>query len=226
MTAPNLPCAHPDAAVIPGRLVDLERVEPARHAPGLWSSIGQDRTLWSLIPPGPFADTDDFKAWLTDRANRADTALYAIVDKTNGQAAGLFFLLGINPAMGTVEMGLVYGPALARRTAGTEAFYLLARYVLETLGYRRMEWRCAPEHTASCRAAERFGFTAEGLLRQTMWVKDRSWDTRLYAMLDHEWPMIAARLEDWLSPDNFLPDGRQITTLNPACSLGSGHPTA
>ncbi len=214
MIALTLPCAHPDAAIIPGTLVDLERADPARHAEGLWSSIGQDAALWSLIPPGPFADLQGFTAWLTDRANRADAALYVIVDKVSGQAAGLFFLLSVNPPMGTVEMGLVYGPVLARRTAGTEAFFLLARYMLDTLKYRRMEWRCAPEHTASRRAAIRFGFTEEGLLRQTMWVKDRSWDTQLYAMLDHEWPAIAARLTVWLSPDNFTPDGRQIKPLN------------
>jgi RimJ/RimL family protein N-acetyltransferase len=214
MTPPALPCAHPDAALIPGRLVDLERVDPARHADGLWSSIGQDPALWSLIPPGPFADREGFAVWLTDRANRADAALYAILDKTDGRAAGLFFLLNVNVATGVVEMGLVYGPALARRTAGTEAFFLLARYVLDTLGYRRMEWRCAPEHTASRRAATRFGFMAEGLLRQTMWVKDRSWDTQLYAMLDRDWPAIAARLTAWLSPDNFSPDGRQTRPLS------------
>jgi RimJ/RimL family protein N-acetyltransferase len=222
MIQPALPCTYPDAALLPGGLVDLERVEPARHAAGLWLSIGQDPTLWSLIPPGPFADAGSFNAWLADRAHRTDAALYAIVEKATGQPAGLFFLPNVNPAMGVVEMGLVYGPALARRTAGTEAFFLLARYILDTLGYRRMEWRCAPEHTASRRAAVRFGFTEEGLLRQTMWAKDRNWDTQLYAMLDRDWPANAARLNGWLSPDNFMPDGRQITPLispNRPCGL-------
>jgi RimJ/RimL family protein N-acetyltransferase len=214
MNPPALPCAHPNAALIPGRLVDLERVDPARHADALWASIGQNAVLWSLIPPGPFADLEGFNAWLADRANRTDAALYAIIDKVSGQAAGLFFLLSVNPAMGTVEMGLIYGPALSRRTAGTEAFFLLARYVLDTLHYRRMEWRCAPEHTASRRAAVRFGFTEEGLLRQTMWVKDRSWDTQLYAMLDRDWPRVAARLMAWLSPENFTAGGQQIRSLN------------
>lgn len=214
MTQPALPCAYPDAARIPGRLVNLERADPARHAEALWSAIGQDPTLWSLIPPGPFEDIRAFTEWLADRASRTDAALYAIIDRSSRQAAGLFFLLGVNPAMGTVEMGLVYGPALAQRTAGTEAFFLLARYVLDTLRYRRMEWRCAPEHAASRRAAVRYGFTEEGLLRQTLWVKDRSWDTQLYAMLDNEWPRVAARLTAWLSPDNFTLDGRQITPLS------------
>jgi RimJ/RimL family protein N-acetyltransferase len=196
-------------------LVALERADPARHAEELWASIGQDSTLWSLIPPGPFTDVAAFTAWLADRAGRTDAALYTIVDTRAGRTpAGLFFLLNIDAAMGTLEMGLVYGPALTRQTAGTEAFLLLGRYVFETLGYRRMEWRCAPEHAASRRAAARLGFTQEGLLRQTMWVKDRSWDTQLYAMLDHDWPPVAARLAAWLSPENFAADGRQLRPLN------------
>ncbi len=213
-SSPTLPYAVPDAPVRQGRLVDLERLDIARHASGLWQAVGRHAGLWAMIPPGPFADEAAFLEWLTPRAERADVALYAIVDKTGERTvAGLFLLLGINPAMGTVEMGLVYGSALTRKTAGTEAFFLLARYVLGTLRYRRLEWRCGPEHTASRHAAERFGFTLEGVLRQTMWAKGRSWDTAVYALLDHEWPPVAERLEEWLSPDNFGEKGGQRRSL-------------
>ena len=212
-TPPALPCLHPSTLLVPGRLVDLERVDVARHAAGLWTAIGTDPDLWSLIPPGPFADEAAFNDWLVDRAGRADATLYAIVDKASGEPAGLFFLLGVNTAMGVVEMGLVYGPALTRRTAGTEAFFLLARHVLATLSYRRLEWRCGPRHTASRRAAARFGFTEEGTLRQTMWTKDRSWDTVVYSILDREWPDIEKRLEAWLAPENFDAEGRQLRPL-------------
>jgi RimJ/RimL family protein N-acetyltransferase len=212
-TPPALPCLPPGTLLIPGRLVDLERADVARHAAGLWRAIGTDPELWRLIPPGPFADQAAFTEWLTDRAGRTDAALYTIVDKGGGQPAGVFFLLGINVNMGVVEMGLVYGPALARKTAGTEAFFLLARYVLDTLSYRRLEWRCGPGHTASRRAAERFGFTLEGILRQTMWTKGRNWDTVVYSILDHEWPAIEQRLEAWLSPNNFNASGIQVTQL-------------
>ena len=212
-TPPALPCLHPNTLLIPGRLVDLERVDVARHAAGLWTAIGTDPELWSLIPPGPFADEAAFNDWLADRAGRADATLYTIVDKVSGKPAGIFFLLGVNTAMGVVEMGLVYGPALTRQTAGTEAFFLLARYVLDTLSYRRLEWRCGPGHTASRRAAARFGFTEEGTLRQTMWAKDRNWDTVVYSILDREWPDIEKRLEAWLAPENFDADGRQLRPL-------------
>lgn len=212
-TPPALPCLHPSTLTIPGRLVDLERADTARHAAGLWPAIGADPGLWTMIPPGPFADKAAFTDWFADRAGRSDATLYTIVDKASGLPAGLFFLLGIDTAMGVVEMGLVYGPGLTRQTAGTEAFFLLARHVLDTLSYRRLEWRCDPGHAASRRAAERFGFTQEGILRQTMWTKSRSWDTVVYAILDREWPAIEARLETWLAPENFDADGRQIRKL-------------
>jgi RimJ/RimL family protein N-acetyltransferase len=212
-TPPALPCLHPSTLTIPGRLVDLERADVARHAAGLWTAIGTDRELWSLIPPGPFADEAAFTEWFADRAGRAESTLYTIVDRAAAKPAGLFFLLGVDTAMGVVEMGLVYGQSLTRRTAGTEAFFLLARHVLDTLSYRRLEWRCAPDHTASRRAAERFGFTEEGILRQTMWTKGRSWDTVVYAILDREWPQIEKLLEAWLAPENFGVDGKQIRPL-------------
>jgi RimJ/RimL family protein N-acetyltransferase len=212
-TPPALPCLHPSTLLIAGRLVDLERVDVTRHAAGLWRAIGTDPALWRLIPPGPFADEAAFTEWLADRAGRADAALYTIVEKDGGEPAGLFFLLGIDVTMGVVEMGLVYGPALTRQTAGTEAFFLLARHVLDTLSYRRLEWRCDPGHAASRRAAERFGFTFEGILRQTMWAKDRNWDTAVHAILDRDWPAIERRLEAWLSPENFDASGKQVKKL-------------
>jgi RimJ/RimL family protein N-acetyltransferase len=199
--------------LLPGRAIHLERLDPGRHADGLWRVIGADPALWAQIPPGPFDTFPAFHEWLTDRAQRADAALYTIVS-SEGEPVGLFFLLRIDPAMGVLEMGLVYGPELTRKTGGTEAFLLLAGYVFEQLGYRRMEWRCNDDHVASRRAAERFGFTLEGVLRQTMWMKGHSRNTALYAILDREWPDIRNRITAWLAPDNFRPNGTQIRRLN------------
>src|SRR5665213_3516235 len=208
------PRPAPDAAKLEGRFVDLERVVPEKHCSGLWRSIGSDDALWQHIPSGPFADETAFDEWLCDRSTRTGVALFAIIDKKSCEAVGLYFLLKIEPAMGTAEIGLVYGPSLSRTSAGTEAFFLLANYVLGTLGYRRLEWRCSPEHEGSRRAALRYGFTQEGILRQTQWTKDHNWDTVYYSILDSEWPAIAGRFDAWLAPRNFSPDGQQIKALS------------
>jgi RimJ/RimL family protein N-acetyltransferase len=210
---PSLPRPEPDTAILPGRTVELERIQPARHGLDLWRAIGSVDTLWQSVPPGPFADEEAFLTWLGDRSARPDQLLYALVDKRTGTAEGIYLLINIESAMGRIEMGLVLGARLARTTAATEAFYLLGRYVFETLGYRRLEWRCSPENEASMRAAERFGYTLEGILRQNAWIKGRNWDTAVYAIIDSEWPANAARLADWLAPENFTADGQQKRAL-------------
>lgn len=212
---PLLPRPFPDAGAIPGDRVGLERLDPARHGRELWQAIGDPR-LWAGVPPGPFPDEAAFVDWLRLRTGQAGVALYAIMDRSGEapRAAGLFLLLQVTPAMGVAELGLVYGPALSRRAGGTEAFLLLGRYLFETLGYRRLEWRCTPENRASMRAAARYGFTLEGVLRQTMWVKGGNWDTAVHSILDREWPAVAGRLRAWLSPDNFAPDGTRLRPLS------------
>lgn len=214
ISTPSLPRPKPDAGLLEGRSVDLERLDVTRHKEDLWQAIGSTPSLWQSVPPGPFANLAAFTTWLEERAARPDQALYAIIDKETARAAGLYFLINIEPAMGRLEMGLVYGPALTRRTGGTEGVLILGRYIFETLAYRRLEWRCNPENHVSMRAAVRFGFTLEGVLRQNMWLKGKNWDTAVYALLDSDWEAQAARLAAWLDPDNFSRDGTQIKSLS------------
>lgn len=214
--APLLPCPPIDAGLLSGRTVDLERLDVARHAPGLWAAIGSRDDLWTWIPSGPFPTIEDFTAWLADRSQRPTQSLYAVIDKTDPQGpvpAALYMALSINPDAGTTEVGLNLGPAVTRRVGGTEAFRLLAGDIFSR-GYRRLEWRCSPENVASSKAAARFGFTLEGTLRQTYWLKGGNWDTEVHAILDHEWPAIAARLDAWLAPDNFDGVGEQKRALS------------
>ncbi len=108
----------------------------------------------------------------------------------------------------------MYSPPLRHTPLATEAQYLLARYVFEGLGYRRYEWKCYSLNAASRRAAERFGFTYEGIFRQHMIIKGRNRDTAWYAMLDSEWPARKTAFERWLAPENFDAQGRQRVSLS------------
>ena len=55
------------------------------------------------------------------------------------------------------------------------------------------------------RQALRLGYSFEGIFRQHMIIKGRNRDTAWYAMLDHEWPRIAAAMEHWLYADDSKP---------------------
>jgi len=209
------PAARPGATTLTGRFGRVETLDPKQHGQPLWEALqGHDR-IWTYLPSsGPFGGGTEFLAWLAGRAKLPDSVPYAILD-LSGRAVGIATLKEIRPAMRAIEIGhLVYSPTLQRTPLATEAQYLLARYVFETLGYRRYEWICDALNAASRRAVARLGFTFEGILRQHMIAKGRNRDTAVYSMLNCEWPARKAAFERWLAPDNFDADGRQRAPLN------------
>ena len=207
------PAERPGAVTLQGRYGRLENLK-AEHAASLWQAVkGHDR-IYTYMFYGPFRDEPTFSAWLAARAADEDPRFYAVLDNT-GQALGIMALMAIREAHRVVEVGnILYAPALQRTPLATEAQYLLARYAFETLGYRRYEWKCDALNAAARRAADRYGFTFEGIFRQHMIVKGRNRDTAWFAMLDSEWPARKVNFERWLSPANFGADGEQIESLS------------
>jgi RimJ/RimL family protein N-acetyltransferase len=113
-----------------------------------------------------------------------------------------------------VEVGnILLAPSLQRTTAATEAMFLMASHIFDHLGYRRYEWKCNTENLPSRRAAERLGFTFEGIFRQHLVVKGLNRDTAWFSMLDREWPVCKRAFEAWLAPANFDREGRQRQSL-------------
>ena len=141
-------------------------------------------------------------------------AWVGVVDSATGRTEGRQALMRIVPEHGVIEIGSIYwGPRMARSRLATEALYLAARYVFDELGYRRFEWKCNDNNTPSKRAAERFGFSFEGIFRQHMIQKGQNRDTAWFAMLDGEWPARKAEYERWLAPDNFDGNEQQRSRL-------------
>jgi hypothetical protein len=83
----------------------------------------------------------------------------------------------------------------------------------DELGYRRYEWKCNNRNEPSKRAAERFGFTFEGIFRQHLVVKGENRDTAWYSIIDKEWPTLRRAYEAWLDPANFDGEGQQKRRL-------------
>lgn len=204
----------PPRITLTGRLVTLEPLDAAKHGRDLFeiSHSAGDRFRW--LTDTPPATMDEFIPWLEKAQAGTDPLFYAVVDRATGRAEGRQALMRIDPRHGVIEIGSIYwGPAVARRPAATEAFYLFARHVFEDLGYRRLEWKCDADNLPSRRAALRFGMTEEGLFRQHMVIKGRNRDTAWFSLLDREWPAEKAVFEAWLAPENFHPDGTQIDSL-------------
>jgi RimJ/RimL family protein N-acetyltransferase len=208
------PATAPAHRPLPGTRVRLEPLDPDRHADDLLAAAAGDPRLWDHLPYGPFAGAEELRGWLAERAASTDPLFLTIVDLASGRAGGVVSYLRIEPGHGCIEIGHIwFGAPLQRTPAATETVYLLARHAFDDLGNRRLEWKCDAANARSRRAAERFGFTFEGVFRRHMIVKGRNRDTAWFSLLDSEWPAARAAFEAWLSPENFDADGHQRSAL-------------
>jgi RimJ/RimL family protein N-acetyltransferase len=209
----STPAPRPGPVTLKGRYGHLEKLK-AEHTADLWAAFAGHDQVWTYISAdGPFATAAEFVPFIEKRAATDDPYAYAIIDPS-GRAAGYLTLLRIEPEMRVIEVGhVLYSPALQRTPLGTETQYLLARYVFETLGYRRYEWKCNALNAPSWRAALRYGFTYEGTFRQHIIAKGRNRDNAWFSMLDSEWPARRHNFERWLAPENFDSEGRQKLSL-------------
>ncbi len=207
------PAPRPGPVTLKGRYGRLEKLKP-EHAADLWAAFAGHDHVWTYISTdGPFATATEFVPFIEKRAAADDPYAYAIIDPS-GRAVGYLTLLRIEPDMRGIEVGhVLYSPALQRTPLGTETQYLLARYVFETLGYRRYEWKCNALNAPSWRAALRYGFSYEGTFRQHIIAKGRNRDNAWFSMLDSEWPARKRNFERWLAPENFDSEGRQKISL-------------
>ena len=212
---PALPRPRPARLVLDGRYARLEPLAAA-HAAALYEAStgpGADARFAYLfdVPPASIADMN---AWIAKVTADDDPLFCAVIDKATGRAAGRQALMRITPEHGVIEIGnILWGPAISRTRAATEALYLAARHVFEDLGYRRFEWKCNDLNQPSKASAKRFGFAYEGLFRQHMWTKGANRDTAWFSMLDSEWPRFRREYDRWLDPANFDAAGNQHSKL-------------
>ena len=173
-----------------------------------------DPALWTYLPDGPYESPDHLRQTLAWASTLEDALYFTLVRLIDERPLGMASYLRITPQFGVIEIGHIwFGVPLQRTTAATEAIYLLARHAFDDLGYRRLEWKCNALNAASRRAAERFGFTFEGVFRKHQIVKERNRDTAWYAMTDEDWPAIRAGFGSWLAPENFDGEGLQNRSL-------------
>ncbi len=210
--AVTAPAPAPERVRLEGRHVTVVPLDAQAHGAALAEgAVGSGReALWQYMAAGPFDDRESFQAYLAACEASADPLFYAILDARTGRAIGHASLMRIDRVNRVIEVGnILYTPALQRRPGATEAMRLMAGYVFD-LGYRRYEWKCNALNAPSRNAAERLGFTYEGLFRQAVIVKGRNRDTAWFSMLDGEWPQIRQGFDRWLDPANVSERGQSL----------------
>jgi RimJ/RimL family protein N-acetyltransferase len=211
-----LGCAPPGLASVHGAFVQIDVFSPEQDRDGLFAAIGGagNDALWRYIPFGPCASADELAGAIIFVADAQNWQTHIIRAADTGEVLGMASYMRIRPEAGSAEIGcIVFSKQLQRMPAASEAMFFMARHIFDDLGYRRYEWKCNDENTASKSAAERLGFQFEGVFRQDMVVKGENRDTAWFSILDSEWPRIKAGFEAWLSPENFDDDGSQRRSL-------------
>jgi RimJ/RimL family protein N-acetyltransferase len=213
------PPAAPVGVTLEGHWARLERLEADAHAADLHRAYSGHDALWDYLPYGPFAAAASYHRWVKDTASGSDPLFYTIRDKATGHCGGVASYLRITPAAGSIEVGhICLSPEIARGRVWTEAMFLMMDWAF-TAGYRRYEWKCDALNMPSRRAAQRLGFSYEGIFRQAAVVKGRNRDTAWFAVIDAEWPALREAFSAWLHPSNFDANGRQKERLSDLTQL-------
>ena len=210
------PPQPPARATMEGRYCRLEPLDPDLHAASLFqaNALNADGGMWTYMAYGPFDTLDIYRKWVEGVSRGNDPMFFAIVDRATGKAGGVASFLRIDPPGGCIEVGhLAFSPLLQHKSAATEAMYLMMEQAF-TLGYRRYEWKCNALNKPSRTAAQRLGFSYEGIFRQATVVKGRNRDTAWYSITDAEWPALKAAFQAWLAPGNFNIHGKQRMRLS------------
>ncbi|PZQ95965.1 MAG: GNAT family N-acetyltransferase [Cereibacter sphaeroides] len=214
-----VPPPRPDAPVLEGRYVRLERLDADRHAADLHRAMSVDDSLWDYMPYGPFTSAAAYHRWAKDAATGSDPVFYAIRNLETGHCGGVASYLRITPEVGTIEVGhICLAPEIQRGVISTETMFLMMQWAFEA-GYRRYEWKCNALNIPSRRAAQRLGLSYEGIFRQATIVKGRNRDTAWFAAIDKEWPALQECFTTWLSPKNFDARGHQRESLSELTQL-------
>ncbi len=202
---------------IEGRKVTLFPLNVNAHGAILYGSFAtsdpEDR-LWTYMSQGPFVDETEFRKWMDPLEKSTDPLFFTLVPASSNRPEGMASFMRMDVANGVAEIGNIWlAPSLQRTRAATEAIFLMMRHVLDTQCCRRLEWKCNALNVPSRRAAERYGFSFEGIFRNHMVVKGRNRDTAWFAIIEEEWLPIRAVFEAWLANENFDEQGGQKQSL-------------
>jgi len=207
---------HPRGVSLKGKLVDLKPLKADEFAEELFQSnlLDEKGINWTYLPYGPFETAVEYANWIKSFGEDDDPVFLAIVSKKLNIAIGIASYLKINRSVGLIEVGHInYSPLLQKTTEGTEAMYLMMKWAFDN-GYRRYEWKCNALNLGSRRAAQRLGFSYEGVFRQMTISKGRNRDTAWLAIIDKEWQDVEKCFVQFLADKNFDDEGKAKVSLS------------
>jgi len=152
--------------VLTDGLVILRRWREA-DAPTIVDCLDGDAEIsrWLDRVPQPYTLADAL-AYVRGEVPSVDEDTFAITDADDRVLGSIG---ATAPESGVREIGYWLRADARGRGTATSALTLIVAWTFEQPGVARVQLRADPENLASCRVAERAGFTREGVLRQAHW---------------------------------------------------------
>jgi len=207
---------HPKGISLEGKFVVLNPLKASDYSRDLFEAnlLDKDGLNWTYLHYGPFETEVEYENWIMSIEGGDDPIFFAIISKKLDKAVGIASYLRINPKDSSIEVGHInYSPLLQNTTEATEAMYLMMKWAFES-GYRRYEWKCNALNLKSRRAAQRLGFSYEGIFRQMGISKGRNRDTAWFAVIDKEWKDVEQCFVQFLEDENFDGEGKARVSLS------------
>lgn len=128
---------------------------------------------------------------------RAAGSTYAFALLVGGEVVGTSRFADIRWPHRNCELGFTWlSPQVQGTGVNTESKYLMLSYAFQTLEFLRVYFYTDARNGRSQRALERLGAVYEGTLRAERVMKDGFVrDTRVYSVVQREWPVLRAGLE-------------------------------
>lgn len=109
---------------------------------------------------------EQVRAWLTTRGQTADAVFFVIADRASNQALGYVQLLDMDAFHGSGRLGICVGPQAQGRGCGGETLSLLADYVREVFGLRKIVLEVLASNDGAIRLYLRHGYREVGRWQQ------------------------------------------------------------
>lgn len=170
---------------------------------GALTQFGLNPNLWQYRPD--MVSTREgmrkYVETILERQAAGTEVGFVTIEKQSGAIAGSTRFMDIDARNHSVEIGGTFiDPRWQRTYVNTEAKYLMLRHAFEAWGCVRVCLKTDSLNDRSHQAILRLGAKAEGMLRNHMIMPGGRLRHSLYfSIIDSEWPMVKARLEEKLN---------------------------
>jgi RimJ/RimL family protein N-acetyltransferase len=152
----------------------------------LVASVASDSLIPLITTVPASGDPGEVRAFIQRQHDRLATGAgysFVIADHATGEAVGQIGLWLKDLSQGRASTGYWIGRQFRRRGYTTAALTAISRWGLLLAGIHRLELYVEPWNEGSWRAAERAGFSREGLLRSWQQVGPERRDMYMYSLL-------------------------------------------